>query len=253
MGAARHAAPLVPFPIRSCCGRWASPNASRLPRSSLSVRPAGFGRLPKRLGDRPAGAPRPPGRGPLLGALLYVLEVLSYGALPLGPHPAASSDPSEDEEVDSDLPFVVQLRAPVGLLERELLDRVGHGPGEVPESHPGRRLELDRLDGPRGVEVDPGVMRGNDKRVASRQDLDPGAARDSARVGGLDDLEDEIARSVDADRDRAERVDAPAPAEVEGEPAHGEQEERSGPPGDEQDGEDPDRDPQAGHRAVTSE
>jgi hypothetical protein len=116
----------------------------------------------------------------------------------------------------------------------------------VPEPHPARRLELDDLDGASGVEVDLRVMRCDHEPVAARQHVDPGAARGPAYVRRADDLEHEVSRRLDLERDRAERVNAASPPEVEGQPSHREEEEGACGPHDQERSEHPDRDPEPG-------
>jgi hypothetical protein len=160
----------------------------------------------------------------------------------------APGDPPKEEEVDADLPAVAQLGGPVSLVEGELLHGVWNGTRERPESDPVRRLELDRLDCDRGVEVDLGVVGGDGEILAPRQNLDPRALRVVTQIRLADHLEYEIPRRLNPDLDRAELVKAASPAEIEMEPPHGEQQESHGHGGEHQHAE-ADRDPEPGHRA----
>jgi hypothetical protein len=192
--------------------------------------------------------PRLPTRRKQLCSLPEILEVLADGALPLGSHPVAAGNSPEKVEVDPNLPAVMQLGDPLGLLEGELLDRMRDRAGEMPKADPGRGLELDHLDGARGVEVDLGVVDGDGEVIAPGQHLDPRVSRGVTQVGLADHLEDQVPWRGDPDLDRAEFVEAPAPSEVEMKASHCEEQEHPGDAADQQGGESADRDPESRRR-----
>jgi hypothetical protein len=69
-------------------------------------------------------------------------------------------------------------------------------------------------------------------------------------VGSGDDLEDELERRPNPDGDRAQLVEAAPRPEIEVEAAHRQQQEGAGNQRDQKRAENPDRDPEPGHRVA---
>jgi len=132
------------------------------------------GRRLTRRGRSPVPGFQP---GSLLCALPDILEVLADGPLPLWSDPKSRRQAPKEGEVDPHFSAIAQRRVSINLIEGEFLERVGNRPGEMREFDSRRRVEPDGLDRTRLVEVDLGVVGGNDHVGSPRQDLDPRVLR----------------------------------------------------------------------------
>src|SRR5438067_10079180 len=130
---------------------------------------------------------------------------------------------TERPQVCSELALPAQLRAALDLCQRERLGNVWHRPTHETEDHSLRPLETHRLDGCRQATFDRGVMRGENHVRALLPDVEflLECARRPAEIRRRDHIEHELSWRSDPTCDRAERLNRPTDAEIDGDRAGG--------------------------------